>query len=177
MTEPTHRAKDKSDDRQAGLVARYRDPLIRYFARRGIAGPVCEDLAHDTFTRLFGLKDQSRIENAEAYLFQIASSVFADHLRRARSRRESHHVPLDAARPPAEVLTPDRVFEGKEAFARIEAALRELSPRTREIFLLNRMDGLTYTQIAVRFGVTPSAIEKHMVKALAHLHMRLEGRR
>lgn len=165
------------DAAHAGLVASHRAPLVRYFARRGAAQPLAEDLAHDTFTRLFAFNDQARIQNTEAYLFQIAANVFTDHLRKARARREAHHVPLDEITSPAEVLTPDRVFEGKEAFARIEAALRELKPRTREIFLLNRMDGLTYTQIAVRLGVTPSAIEKHMVKALAHLHMRLEDKR
>jgi len=60
----------------AGLVARYRYPLIRYFARRGIPAPLCEDLAHDTFTRLFILKDPDRILNVEAYLFQIAAKRF-----------------------------------------------------------------------------------------------------
>jgi RNA polymerase sigma-70 factor (ECF subfamily) len=57
----------------------------------------------------------------------------------------------------------------------VVAALAELKPKTREIFLLNRLDGLSYTQIAVRFGISPSAIEKHMIKALAHLHKRLKG--
>lgn len=161
----------------AGLVASHREPLVRYFARRGATQALAEDLAHDTFARLFAFKDQARIVTPEAYLFQIAANVFTDHLRKARARRESHHVPLDEFTSPAEVIAPDRVFEGKEAFARLEAALRELKPKTREIFLLNRMDGLTYTQIAVRLGVTPSAIEKHMVKALALLHLRLEETR
>jgi RNA polymerase sigma factor (sigma-70 family) len=174
MSEATRRDGTEASLGQAGLVARYRDPLIRYFARRGFPTPLAEDLAHDTFTRLFSLADQSRIQNVEAYLFQIAASVFADHLRRARTRREAHHIPLDATEPLAEVLGPDRVFEGKEAFARVKAALSELPPKTCEIFLLNRMDGLTYTQIAVRFGVSTSAIEKQMVKALAYLHMRVE---
>lgn len=174
MKEPA-RAQPQNPQ-HAGLVARHRHPLIRYFARRGIPAPLCEDLAHDTFTRMFALKDPSCILNVEAYLFQIAASVFTDHLRQARARRESHHVGLDQVAPPAEVLSPDRVFEGKEAVARIVLALKELKPRTREIFLLNRMDGLTYTQIAVRLGVSPSAIEKQMVKALAHLHMRMQGK-
>ncbi len=66
------------------------------------------------------------------------------------------------------MLNPERVLEGREAFARLRIVLGELKPKTREIFLLNRLDGLSYTQIAVRYGLTPSAIEKHMMTALAH---------
>ena len=46
--------------------------------------------------------------------------------------------------------------------------------RTREIFLLNRLEGLSYTQIAARFAVSVKAIEKQMSKALAHLRRRYQ---
>lgn len=159
-----------------GLVARYRDPLIRYFSRRGVPVATADDLAHDCFTRLFALAGRDHIDNEEAYIFRIASSVYTDHVRRSHSRHAADHVALDAANLdllPAEEPGADRVLEGQEAFARLQEALRELTPKTREIFLLNRLDGLTYTAIAVRYGVTSSAIEKHMMRALEHLNRRL----
>ena len=55
---------------------------------------------------------------------------------------------------------------------RLAAILDELSPRTREMFLLNRLEGLSYTQLATRYGVTVSAVEKQMMKAIAHLNRR-----
>ena len=55
---------------------------------------------------------------------------------------------------------------------RLAAVLDELAPRTREMFLLNRLDGLSYTQLAARYGVTVSAVEKQMMKAIAHLNSR-----
>ncbi|MEZ6023337.1 MAG: sigma-70 family RNA polymerase sigma factor [Hyphomonadaceae bacterium] len=162
-------------DREAWLIQRHRQPLIRYFARRGVPAATCEDLAQETFARVFALGDKQHILNLEAYLFQVASSVFADHLRRRRVRHEAAHVPLDQAAPEIEVLTPERVLEGREAIARVVAALSELKPKTREIFLLNRMDGLSYTQIAVRLGLSTSAVEKQMIKALAHLNKRMKA--
>lgn len=171
----TRAGRDPGPYREAGLAERYRQPLIRYFSRRGVSAFACEDLAQETFTRVLSLADRQHILNLEAYLFQVAASVFSDHLRRNRVRREDAHVPLEGAADPAEVLTPQRVLEGREAIQRVVAALAELKPKTREIFLLNRLDGLSYTQIAVRFGVSPSAIEKHMIKALAHLHKKLKG--
>ncbi|MEJ0023945.1 MAG: sigma-70 family RNA polymerase sigma factor [Alphaproteobacteria bacterium] len=159
---------------EISLVQRHREPLIRYFVRRGVAKISAEDLAQDCFRRLFGLKGRDHIENPDAYLFQIAASVFTDHVRVSRSHFDSGHVALEET-PGAEVLNPERVLEGREAFARLRIVLGELKPKTREIFLLNRLDGLSYTQIAVRYGLTPSAIEKHMMTALAHLHKRMNG--
>jgi len=159
-----------------GLVARYREPLIRYFSRRGVPVHAADDLAHDCFTRLFALAGRDHIDNEEAYIFRIASSVYTDHVRRAHSRQAANHVGLDATdmdQLAAEEPGADRVLEGQEAFARLLEALKELKPKTREIFLLNRIDGLTYTAIAVRYGVTSSAIEKHMMRALVHLNSRL----
>lgn len=178
MTSDAHRPlpKPQLGAGRAGVVRRCRDPLVRYFSRRGVPSTTAEDLAQDCFTRLFSLAGQSHIQNEEAYLFRTAASVFADHVHEQGRRQAARHLSIDSVNiegETAEVVAPDRVLEGKEAISRLEAALKELKPKTREIFLLNRLDGLTYTQIAVRFGLTPSAIEKHMIAALAHLNKRL----
>jgi RNA polymerase sigma-70 factor (ECF subfamily) len=166
---------DPSASRETRLVQQHREVLVRYFQRRGASLATSEDLAQESFARLFALADKEHILNIEAYLFQIAASVFADHLRRGRVRHERAHVPLHEAPHQAEVLTPARVLEGRETIARVAEVLAQLGPKTREIFLLNRMDGLSYTQIAVRFHVSPSAVEKHMIKALAHLQKILKA--
>ena len=52
--------------------------------------------------------------------------------------------------------------------------LEELPARTKEVFLLNRMDGLTYTQLATRFGVSVGTIEKQVSRALGHIRARMD---
>ncbi len=47
---------------------------------------------------------------------------------------------------------------------------------TRELFLLNREDGLTYTQIAARYALSVKAVERHIVRALSHIRLRLPNR-
>lgn len=150
------------------LAARFRDPLVRYFVRRGVAAQEAEDYAQDTLLRLAGA-DISRLDNPEGYLFSIAASVVIDRSRRAKSRSADQHVPLDDLGLPCGGPTPARVFESKADLLRLAAALDALSARTREIFLLNRLDTLTYTQIAARYGIGVGAIEKHMTKALTHI--------
>jgi len=48
-------------------------------------------------------------------------------------------------------------------------ALDAVSRRTRDIFFMQRLEGLTYVQIAQRLGVSVSAVEKHIASALAVL--------
>lgn len=164
------RRKEESVIHEA-LAARYRRPLVQWFRRRGLDHEASEDCAHESFVRLCG-SETSVMHSPDAYLFRVANSVLADRRRRARVRYEDRHVPIDDFDEPSEEPTPSRVFEGREALARLSAALDELPERTREMFLLNRLDKMSYSQIAARFGVSTSAVEKHMMKVIAHLHLR-----
>lgn len=153
---------------------------MRYFLRRGVPEATAEDLAQDCFTRLFRLTSRDHIENLEAYLFQTAASVFADYVEYAQKRQASNHVSFDFFAfdtEPTGAPGADRVLEAKEALARLRVVLLELKPRTREIFLLNRLDGLSYTQIAVRFGMTNGGVEWHVTEALRHLRKRFSDLR
>jgi len=173
MAEPETRAPQSEplDKGVQALAQRFREPLVRYFLRRGLAMEAAEDCAQETFARICN-GGGAHIDKPEAYLFAIAANVLMDRGRKAGVRRESHHVTLENFTGASEEPTPARVFEGREALMRLSAILDELAPRTREMFLLNRLDGLSYTQLAARFGVTVSAVEKQMMKAIAHLHKR-----
>lgn len=45
----------------------------------------------------------------------------------------------------------------------------QLSPRTRRILLGQRLDGLSYAELARREGISVSAVEKHVAKAVAFM--------
>lgn len=158
----------------AAVCARYRAPLVRYFVRRGHAPDIAEDCTQEVFVRIAGAKLET-IENVEAYLFTVASSVAIDHGRKMRARCSSEHDSITDLAIEGREVSPARVLEDKESLRRLDRILDELPPRTREIFLLNRLDGLSYTQLAVRYGLSIAAIEKQMSKALAHLRRRFNG--
>lgn len=58
---------------------------------------------------------------------------------------------------------------------RLEAAMRRLNPRTREIFLAKRLDGMSYAEIARRTGLSVRRVERHMTKALVAIDRELHG--
>ena len=165
-------ADDDGAERLEVLAQRYREPLVRYFLRKGIAKDLAEDCAHEVFVRL-ARTNRETVRNAEAYLFAIASSVVITRARKSKSRRAALHDPIEDFPLLSGGTPPDRILEGEEALHRLASALEELPLDTREIFLLNREDGLTYTQIAARYAISVKVVERHIVRALNHLRMRL----
>lgn len=61
---------------------------------------------------------------------------------------------------------PQAALEAGNDLRHVEAALRALPERTRQIFLLNRIHGRKYAEIAKAMGLSQSAVEKHMMRAL-----------
>ena len=58
---------------------------------------------------------------------------------------------------------------------RVREGLSRLTPRTREIFLMHRLDEMKYREIAERLGISQSAVEKHIAKAALFLAEWAEG--
>jgi RNA polymerase sigma-70 factor (ECF subfamily) len=161
---------------------RFRAPLAAYFQRRIRNRAEAEDLTQEVFVRLARRPDQNNGESIEAYVFKIAASVLADWGRHQSSHRSSAHRSLpDAVENLAlpavlvEDRTPERVLVGREALKDIEAALAELNQRTRDIFLLSRMEHVPHRDIARVHGISVSAVEKHVLKAVAHISRKLFG--
>jgi RNA polymerase sigma factor (sigma-70 family) len=66
-------------------------------------------------------------------------------------------------------LDQHRLLESRDMLRRLDAAMMRLRPKTREIFMAHRIDGLTYAEIAARTGLSVKGVEKQMSKALVQL--------
>lgn len=100
---------------------------------------------------------------------QTASSVWNDHLRYRQRRNHYDHVEYDEALHASEAFSPARVLEGKQEIERLMEVLRQLPPRTRQAYLLCRVEGMKRKEVAQRMGISVSGIEKHLMKATLHI--------
>lgn len=164
-----------SDHAIEPLYERYRRPLLAFF-KRSSPHEDAEDLTQDVFVRLARHTDPTAIARPSAYIFQIASNLLRDARRQSRARAASGHVNLDTVAaeqhlPQAliEEIHPERVLLGKRTAADFAAALSALPERTRDIFLLYRLDRMRQKDIATTLGVSVSSVEKHLTKAIALL--------
>lgn len=152
------------------LMRRAAPALERFLARRTGSVDEAEDLAQEAWLRLWRSGRTDALDNADAFLQSIAANLLRDRARRQTSRRAALHVTLEAASDIASSAPdPARALEMRQTLARYQAAVDRLRPKTRTVFLLHRLDGLTYAEIAERLGVSVSAVEKHMMKAILHL--------
>ncbi|MCW3797206.1 sigma-70 family RNA polymerase sigma factor [Sphingomonas sp. BN140010] len=146
-----------------------RASLGNYFRRRLSQVNDVDDLVQEVFVRLAGRQTGAEISNLDGYIFQTASNVLADYGRRRAVRKSSAHVSLEPADHGTDDLAPDRIAAGKQELRSALARLLELPERTRTIFILHRLEGLRYREVAIQLGLSVSAVEKHMIRAIRHL--------
>ena len=151
------------------LSQKYRPALSRYFGKRAFQQADVEDLVQEVLVRLAVRGDGSNIEKPEAYLMRTATNVWRDFLRKKRTHAQDFHDEFLEERHPDAEIGPENVLAGEETVSVIIEALNELPSRTRQVFVLCRIEGLRHKRIANRLGISVSAIEKHMIKAIAHL--------
>lgn len=105
----------------------------------------------------------SPIRNFEAFVVRIAVNLARDDHRRQRRRNVSGDEDLNAIADAGP--TPEEMLDVRQRLGAVQATLSRLQPRTRQILLMHRLDGLRYREIAERLGISESAVEKHVAKA------------
>ena len=159
---------------EAGPVRRW---LTRYFRRRVRNDAEIEDMVQDVFARMVARDGPEPIQNLDGYILKTASSVLADRVRLGSSHGAGLHVAFDSELHGEEEIDPERVLVGQEELHAATAALLSLPERTRTVFILRRLEGQRYRDIATQLRISVSAVEKHMVRAIHHLSVELEKRR
>lgn len=158
---------------QLGSLESYIPVLRRYFSKR-VAADEIEDLIQEVFVRIQSHRGASPIERLDRYLFTVAASVLTDRVRRRSVRHAGDHESWRETHSPVEELTPERVLLGQEALGMIVEAIATLPARTRNVFVLHRFEEMSCVCIAEQLGMSVSAVEKHIMKALRMLHLRIE---
>ena len=167
---------------RARLDERFRGPLMSFFLRRVGDGAEAEDLTQDVFIRLLGAAERQPIEDVEALVVVTAGNLLKDRGRKATRRGEASRGAIDpalvseVAREFVEDRDPERVLLARESYAEVLAALDELGQRTRDIYVLFRLENMKQKEIAALFGIARSTVEKEVMKATLHLALRCGGR-
>lgn len=142
--------------------------LRRLLYSRGQSEDDTEDLIQEAFLRLQQYTRHHSVKHTEAFLVRTVLNLLTDH-RRKKGLREMVPNGLETLTLIDPSPSPDVVLEGQNRLRQFKAALRELSPRRREVFILYRIEGFSFAQIAKRLGITISMAEKHAARAMLSL--------
>lgn len=141
--------------------------------RRGRSAHDADDLLQEAWVRLACYEREQPVHKPEAFLMRAALNLSIDAHRRRQSQGEEvllEDVVLVDTTPSAET-----VLLAKERIERLGVCLGRLNERTRDIVLAHRVDGLSYTEIARRHGISINAVERHITKATLLLTCWMEG--
>ncbi|MDB5455787.1 MAG: polymerase subunit sigma-24 [Caulobacter sp.] len=143
------------------------EPALRgWLSRSALSGIDPDDVIQEAYTILAELEAVDTILYPRAYLFQVARSVITRHVRRARI------VPIhavddfeqldDAASPEQQVIDRDELRQ-------LARAIAAMPLKTREAFVLRRVDGLPQREIAAQMRISENTVETHISRGILFL--------
>lgn len=148
------------------LGRRWRPALLSYFLRRVRDHAEAEDLTQELIAKILK-HDGEAMAAPEAYIFQMASNLLADRARRLRVRAQYRDMVGRSEDVGVDPLDPFRVAAGRAELSALADAVAALPERTRSIFILYRLENLGQEKIAETFGISISAVKKHVARAMA----------
>jgi RNA polymerase sigma-70 factor (ECF subfamily) len=155
----------------AAIVESHRDELARFLG--AMVGQACAaDIVQECWLRLSRVWANEQVTHPKALLFRIGANLARDELR----RRKRQGGLLEASRPAEEPRAPateDKILLD-EQLDQVRLAIDGLPPKCRRVFLLKRLEGNSYREIARSEGISEKTVENQMTRALKLIRQRLE---
>jgi RNA polymerase sigma factor (sigma-70 family) len=156
------------------LFMERRHELRRRLKQRLGSEELANDALQETYLRIKRMSDHAEVSsNPAGYLFRMAVNVAADQ-RQADSRYLTGTEVEDLLNVGSDALDPARVVHARLEVETLELAMRELTPRQREILIAARVDDVSQEDIARRFRISVRMVGKELKKALEHCGKRLD---
>lgn len=174
MPDPGDGAQDAhcASDRQLEDVYRLQAPgLARYFRARFRGQEDPEDMVQDLFARLAAGRPLQELRNPQANLRRILRNYLID--RNRRERRAPAMLPLDGIEP-AVPPSQSHAIEVMQLQDRYRAGVEALAPRTREVFLMHRVEEISVKAIADQLEISSRTVEWHLAQAIMKIGEILE---
>lgn len=164
----------RSDDEAAldEIVQAYWTPLVRYARSFLDAADAAEDVAQETFVRLWHGRDQWESSGGlNALVYRIARNLAIDEQRRRKVRLDWRSARQES--PPRHEVDPGELAEAGELRDAVNRAIRALPERRGEVFVLARFHGMSYREIAQVLGLAEQTVANHMSTALSDIRQAL----
>lgn len=159
---------------ETSLFQQYYGELLRFLTAKLGCREQAADVVQDTFLRMRSLKDLGGVAQPRAFLYKTALNLSVDLFRRQRIRAERMTQLETTEEIPSMATRPDDAVEAKERVRLLYAAIAELPPKCRQVFLLHKFMELSHADIAARLGISQNMVEKHVMKAMAYCRRRVD---
>ena len=144
---------------------RYYESIRNFLYYKSGDKNLAEDLTQESFLILWKKRENIDPDKVKSYLYTIANNLFLNEVKHQKvvlkfQQQKPQHIVKQ---------TPQFLMEEQEFQHQLEKAIADLPEKNRIVFLMNRIEKLTYREIAERLGLSVKAVEKRMHKALLSL--------
>jgi len=149
------------------LFRQYYKPLIRFAYRYVYDETIAENVIHDVFLYLWNERDRLDFAiNIKAYLYNAVKNRCLKYIRskEIENKYKILNIAIDK-----ENINPENILMNKELEVAISDTLNKLPQKRREIFVMNRFDRLTYSEIASILNISIKTVETQMSRSLKFL--------
>jgi RNA polymerase sigma-70 factor (ECF subfamily) len=147
------------------LLAVYWRPILAFSTRLLHDSEAADDVAQETFLRVWINRAEIQPGQLRAYIFRVARNLIVDETRKRGVRAQAIGIPVP--------VRPDQLAERAEQHDAIRHALDALPPRRREAFILAYLHELSYKEAAEVLGVSAATVKNHVASALVDLRRSL----
>lgn len=151
------------------LFNKHFDSIRNYIYFRCGDEELATDIAQESFMRIWEKNFDYEEKSTKSLLYKIASDLFISKYRKEKVAM-NYLMKLESN---VENNSPENQLEYQELKNNYETALKNLSEKQRVVFLMSRMEGLKYQEIAERLNLSLKAVEKRMTYALSFLRSAL----
>lgn len=145
-------------------------PAIRNYIYYKTSNPIlAEDIAQDTFVKLWENRAKIDKRTVKSYLYTISGNLAINQLK----RQQLQYKFINQSSDRYSNESPEFKLEMKEYESKLQAVIASMPKGSREVFLMNRIEDLKYKEIAERLGISVKAVEKRMSKALQIIREKL----
>jgi len=155
------------------LFLDHRNALSQFLTNRVRCPETAQDLCQETYLRILRENAVTHDENLCGFLFRIADRLAINYMKWQNLPR-NNGIPLDENMVCSKHL-PDELTSLRQQCEILLNAINSLPRKYRDVFLLRKIDELSYGDIALKLGISEKTVQRHLVKAMLHCHQCMES--
>ncbi|HPF11366.1 MAG TPA: sigma-70 family RNA polymerase sigma factor [Flavobacteriaceae bacterium] len=152
------------------IYAQWGKPIYNFIYFKCGNEDQANDLVQEAFIKLWQHCTKVTQDKAKSFLYTVANNLFLNEV--AHRKVVLKHAQLQPRKVDGQ--SPEYLLEEKQYQQKLQNAIANLTEAQRTAFLLNRIEGKKYTEIADILDISIKAVEKRMSQALAALRKEIE---
>ena len=138
--------------------------LISYTIKHfGLDKAQAEDIVQNAFIKIS--ESNTQIQNMRVYAFRVVHNLAID-LVRKHKRHGEHNQQLAHEQTDTDERCPERDWTAKQLLTMVNNVIWGMPEKRRKLFIMHRVERLSYAEIGRQMGISESAVRKHVAKGL-----------